>query len=56
MIVFCDLKGGGALDSLNLETASGVRTYSVRKPWRMSSSRYFQMLWQWMILCPLSSQ
>ena len=40
------IAGGEAHGCLTLEAALGVRIYSLRKPWRTTSSRYFQRLLQ----------
>jgi len=45
----CVWMGGGALDCLDLETASGMRMYSLRKSWRMSTFRYLWRVQQWMV-------
>jgi len=55
VIACCNWIGGGAFDCPDPKTASGVKTYSLKKPWRMSSSRYLRRLQQRMILCPLPS-
>jgi len=55
MIICCGWVGGGALDCPTPQTASEVRMYSLRKPWRTSSFRYHWRLLQWAFLCPLLS-
>jgi len=50
VIACCDWRGDGVLNCPNLETASGVRTCSLRKSLKVDEFfRYLRRLLQWMI-------